>query len=272
MLRHDPQNSGWTVASPGLNPVTAPAQIHPGQRLEVQLTTSNPGNVPTQLSVGRLPEGAYFDPDSQTVFWKPTADQAFQTYTLSFLVTDGVRQNSRSVSIAVVPDAIYAADMETDPNWTLDDGWAWGEPTGQGSWNGDPNGGYTGTNVVGYALDGDYDNNLEVARYATLGPIDATGYRNLRLSFRRWLGVEAPYDDAHIQVSADGATWVDLWAAGWSHVSDTSWRLVEYAVPAAVGDEQGTLYFRWGLGPTDDSVTYPGWNIDDVQVTGDRIE
>jgi hypothetical protein len=272
MARHDPQNSGWTLASPELEPVAAPAEIQPGETLELQLSASNPGNTPTQLSVGRLPEGAYFDRDGQTVLWKPTADQAFQTYTFSFLVTDGVRQKSRSVSIAVVPDAIYAADMDSDPNWTLDEGWAWGEPTGEGSWHRDPNSGYTGANVVGYALDGDYENDLDAGRYATVGPIDATGYRDLRLSFRRWLGVEAPYDRAGVEVSNDGATWVDLWTAGRSHVSDTSWQLVEYAVPPDVGDDQPALYFRWGLGPTDESVTYPGWNIDDVQLTGDPIE
>ncbi len=50
--------------------------------------------------------------------------------------------------------------MDTDPNWTLDEGWAWGDPNGNGSWNGDPNTGHTGDNVLGYALDGDYADNL----------------------------------------------------------------------------------------------------------------
>jgi hypothetical protein len=47
---------------------------------------------------------------------------------------------------------------------------------------------------------------------------------------------------------------------------------VEYLVPASIGDDQPTLSFRWGIGPTDESVTYAGWNIDDVQVTGDTIQ
>ena len=25
---------------------------------------------------------------------------------------------------------------------------------------------------------------------------------------------------------------------------------------------------RWGMGPTDGSITYPGWNIDDVEIWG----
>ncbi len=270
MSRHDPQNSGWTAPLARLDPLTAPTEIKPGARLQVQLTATNPANLPLRWSVGNLPEGAYYNAQTHTVFWKPAADQVFGSYTVSFLVTDGIRQHSRSLSVAVVPNAIYSASMDTDPNWTLDPGWAWGTPAGKGSWNGDPNTGHTGKNVLGYALEGDYADNLAQTRYATTGPIDCRGYKNIRLSFWRWLGVEAPYDYACVQASNDGKTWTDLWTTGGSHISDDAWQFVEYAVPAAVAQGQATVYFRWGLGPTDDAVTYPGWNIDDVQVTGDK--
>ncbi len=272
MAGHDPQNSRWVSVGPTLDPVSAPAEIRPGQRLQVQLTASNPGNRTLRWCVGNLPEGAYYDAQSRTFFWKPTADQAFESYGFSFLVTDGIRQDSRSLSIAVVPNAVYYATMDTDPNWTLDEGWAWGTPAGKGSWNGDPNTAHTGKNVIGYALDGDYAGGLTTTRYATTGPMDCRGYRNIHLSFWRWLGVESPYDYVCVQVSNDGVNWVDLWASGRSHISDDTWQLVEYTVPSAVGDGQAALYFRWGLGPTDDSVVYPGWNIDDVQVTGDQVQ
>ena len=113
---------------------------------------------------------------------------------------------------------------------------------------------------------------MDTTRYATLGPINCEDYTDIRLSFRQWLGVESPYDKANIQVSNDGTNWVDIWTTGDSHISDTSWRLVEYMVPSDVADGQPAVYFRWGIGPTDESVTYPGWNIDDVQITGDRME
>jgi hypothetical protein len=159
--------------------------------------------------------------------------------------------------------------MDADPNWTLDEGWAWGVPAGNGSWAGDPNTGRTDDNVLGYALEGDYADGLGETRYATTGPIDCTGYQNIRLSFWRWLGVESPYDYACIQVSNDGATWTDIWTSGQSHISDSVWQFVEYAVPAGIADGQSTVYFRWGMGPTDDWVAAPGWNLDDVQVTGE---
>jgi len=271
MSRRDPQNSGWTLPAPLLNPIDVPAEIEPGQILEFSLTTTNPADRPIQLTVGNLPEGAYFEPDTQTVVWKPTADQAPNTYTFSFLVTDGIRQHSQSASVTVVQNAIYWADMDTDPNWLLDAGWAWGTPTGAGSWNGDPYSGYTGENVIGYELEGDYADNITEPHYATTGAINCDRHKNIRLSFRRWLGIESPYDYANVQVSNDGTNWVDLWTTGLSHVSDDAWQSVDYAVPSSVGDGQPTVYFRWGIGPTDDSVTYPGWNIDDVHVTGDPI-
>ena len=43
-------------------------------------------------------------------------------------------------------------------------------------------------------------------------------------------------------------------------------------MPDGLADDQPTVYFRWGLGSMDDGAAYLGWNIDDVQVTGDPIE
>ena len=272
MYRHDPQCSGWTVGGPQLGFIEAPDSVRPGEKIELTCSASNPTSLPLYYFVGNLPEGAYYDANSFTVYWKPAADQVFHTYSFSFMVTNGIRQSSRSVSITVVPEAIYYTDMSDDPNWILDEGWAWGSPTGNGSWNGDPNSAYTGQNVIGYNLEGDYANNMETPRYATLGPVNCVGYTNIRLSFRQWLGVEAPYDQANIQVSNDGTNWVDIWSAGNAHISDSSWRLVEYMVPSDVADDQCAVYFRWGIGPTDETVVYPGWNIDDVQVTGDCME
>lgn len=271
-VRHDPQNTGWTAPPLEMDAIAAPSRVSPGERLVLQPTVSGPPNPLLKYAVGGLPAGAFYDADTHTVTWKPTADQAFHTYSIHFGVTDGIRQDSRSVTIAVVPDALYYADMTEDPNWQLDEGWAWGKPTGQGSWNGDPNGAYTGDFVIGNNLTGNYDNNMDQPVYATTGAINCVGYRDIRLSFRRWLGIESPYDRATIEVSNDGVTWVTLWSAGDAHILDQHWHFEEYPVPPEVANDQPAVYFRWGLGPSDDTVVYPGWNIDDVMVTGDRIE
>ena len=270
-VRHDPQNTGWSAPPLEINAIEAPSQVSPGERLLIQPKISDSGTSSLQYTSGGLPEGAFYDDDTHTVIWKPTADQAFHTYDISFLVTDGIRQDSRKLSVTVTPGSIYHADMNTDPNWILDEGWAWGVPSGAGSWNGDPNTGHIGENVLGYEPEGDYQNLITEPHYATTGAIDCTGYRDIRLSFWRWLGLESPYDQASVQVSNDGVNWVDLWTSGHFHISDDTWQYVDYAMPTDVGDNQSTVFIRWGLGPTDESVTYPGWNIDDVQVIGQPI-
>ncbi len=85
------------------------------------------------------------------------------------------------------------------------------------------------------------------------------------------LGIETPYDQATIEVSSDGVQWTGLWSTGQAHLSDQTWQHVVYSVPDAVARDQASVYLRWGLGPTDDTVTYPGWNLDDVLVFGDPI-
>ena len=38
---------------------------------------------------------------------------------------------------------------------------------------------------------------------------------------------------------------------------------------SSVADNRPTVYLRWVMGTTDVSVTYCGWNIDDVEIWGD---
>ena len=272
-FRHDPQNSGWAVPAPKLDPISVPQSIRPGQKLDVQLATTQPAGLLSRVLVNKMPAGASYNPESLTVSWEPTIDQAFQRYTFSFTVTDGIRRHSRKATVEVVPDAIYSTSMDANPGWTLDAGWDWGTPVHRGIGpNNDPDAAHTGENVLGYALWGDYRNNVPATRYATTGAINCQGFSNIRLSFWRWLGVESPGDSACVQVSNDGVAWTDLWTAGDSAVLDDAWQFVQYVVPAGIADGQTAVYFRWGIGPTDSSGVNAGWNIDDVQVTGDRTQ
>jgi len=273
MSRHDAQMSGWALASPRLDPISVPAQASPGQRIETLLTASSPAGVSARLVASTLPEGAVYDSNNSMVSWEPTLSQAFRSYTFGFTLTDGIRQDSRTATVEVVPDAIYHTRMDVRPGWTLDAGWDWGQPVYRGvGVNHDPLGGHTDENVVGYALWGDYRSNVGTTNYATTQAIDCRGFRNIRLSFWRWLGIEAPGDQASVQVSSDGVTWTDLWVAGDAAVLDDKWQFVDYVVPADIGDNQTEVYFRWGIGPTDSSLNHAGWNIDDVQITGDPIQ
>ena len=164
---------------------------------------------------------------------------------------------------------LYSADMSVDPGWSLDAGetvrqWQWGVPTGNA---GDPTGGYTGDNVIGYNLGGDYADFIEATQYATTPAFDGTGAAGVTLSFQRWLGVEDnEWDHATIEVSVDGVNWVVVWSNGVQSIEDTSWTFQQVDI-SAVADGQDAVQVRWGMGPTDTSLTYCGWNIDDVVVT-----
>src|SRR3972149_8521856 len=53
----------------------------------------------------------------------------------------------------------YSAVLDTNPGWSVSGQWAFGQPTGQGGVahpNPDPSSGYTGSNVYGVNLNGDY--------------------------------------------------------------------------------------------------------------------
>ena len=166
------------------------------------------------------------------------------------------------------PNVAYDFPMDSDPGWTTQGAWAFGQPTGGGSHAGDPTSGRTGSNVYGYNLYGDYEDDLP-ATYLTTTALDCAGFFDVSLSFWRWLGVESNsnYDEATIEVSNDGSVWTVIWRATdlGVDVSDSAWMYQEFNI-ADIADNQSTVFIRWGMGPTDGNLTYPGWNIDDVRI------
>ncbi len=182
---------------------------------------------------------------------------------------DGGYSNVANISINVVlppPSPQYIFPLDEDPGWLREGQWAFGYPTGGGSHQGDPTGGFTGPNVFGYNLRGDYPNNLPEARYLTTAALDCSRFIHTELRFRRWLGVElAPADHATIEFSTNGVDWSILWQNGSASISDSTWQALTYDL-GAVADGRREFRLRWGLGPTDSGVTYPGWNLDDVEI------
>ncbi len=163
--------------------------------------------------------------------------------------------------------SFYSEDLSTNPGWTVEGDWAWGQPTGSGGEYGepDPTSGHTGPNVYGYNLSGDYPNSLS-EQHLTSAPIDCTGRHGVNVSFWRWLGVEEPaYDHAFVRVSNNGTDWVTVWSNGVT-IEDSSWTLHTYNI-SAVADNQPTVYLRWTMGSTDGGWRFCGWNIDDIELS-----
>jgi hypothetical protein len=164
-----------------------------------------------------------------------------------------------------VPIAIYSANMDTDPGWTLEPQWQYGTPTYS---SGGPTSGFTGTKIVAYNLGGNYANNLSV-KYATTPQINASGSTSLTLRFRRWLGLRN-IDSATIQASTNGVNWVAVWSSAGAGISDNGWQLVQYSLPGSVTGSS-SLRLRWGLssGGSGGRPADIGWNLDDVELLGD---
>ncbi|MFH1748733.1 MAG: M14 family zinc carboxypeptidase [Planctomycetota bacterium] len=163
---------------------------------------------------------------------------------------------------------LFQETMDSNPGWTLQTEWAFGQPTGGGGEYGgpDPTSGYTGDNVYGYNLYGDYANNLS-ERHLTTPAIDCSNATGVTLRFQRWLGVEQPaYDHAYVRVSNNGTNWTTIWENA-VEISDQDWTPQELDI-SAIADEQSTVYIRWTMGTTDGGWRYCGWNIDDVQLIG----
>lgn len=182
---------------------------------------------------------------------------------------DGGQSNTGTVSITVGgPQVIYDFLVDdTNPGWATTGQWAFGDPTGGGSHNFDPNSGFTGNNVYGYNLAGDYPNSL-ARQYLTTGPLDFSQATDVSLRFQKWLAIESStWDHASVEVSNDGVNWTVVWDHTGGSVSPTAWEQVTYDI-SSVADGQSAVRVRWVMGTTDSSVTYPGWNIDDIEFIG----
>ena len=196
-----------------------------------------------------LTEGVYFT----TIYFTNTTDHFGDT-------------TRRAILSVGEPTLRYEWTLDTDPNWSAVSEWAFGQPTGGGGQHGgpDPISGYTGNNVYGYNLNGDYPNNLP-EKHLTSTSIDCSGLSNVHLKFWRWLGVEQPnYDHAYVRASNDGENWTSVWENP-TEITDYSWTQINLNI-SEIANNQPTVYIRWTMGTTDGGWTYCGWNIDDIQI------
>ncbi|MCK4341092.1 MAG: hypothetical protein KAY37_05135 [Phycisphaerae bacterium] len=190
--------------------------------------------------------------------------------TLTFLnTTNYIGDTTRCAVLRIgTPQLAYSLTFDTDPGWVIEGQWAWGQPTGGGGQHGgpDPTSGYTGNNVYGYNLNGDYENGLS-EQDLTSTYFDCTTLSDVHLKFRRWLGVGEPdADHAFVKISGDGLNWMTIWE-NTAEVADTSWVFQEFDI-SGVADYQERVYLRWTMGATDSHWRYCGWNIDDVEIWG----
>ena len=188
------------------------------------------------------------------------------TYIKNFSITNTSTQNTQNfkVKLKKAYPAPIVFNLNTDPGWDKTGNWSFGKPAGL---NNNPSSGYTGQYVYGYNLNGAYENNMG-EEVLISHPIDCSNFRNITLSFYRWLGIEdSEYDQARVDVSTNGTTWTTIWKHSSDSFQETSWSLQTYNL-SSIADRQPLLLIRWVMGPTDYSISYSGWNIDDISISG----
>ena len=274
----------------------------PGETVNFTITVKNnldhdATNVQLELSCADNCAGVTINTgsvDLGTIMQGDTVDNNTQPFSVSFgaaiphwtdvqfdvnITADGPYSNASSFSVTVT-GADYSLehfwDMNADPGWTVTGGsgnnrFQFGTPGGSGGSTGepDPTTGYTGTNVYGYNLSGDYPNGMP-EELLTTTPFDCSELSDTVLEFYCWLGVEtSSYDHARIRVSNNGSTWTEIWANG-SSMSGGAWSLWSFDI-SEIADGQSAVQIQWSMGTTDSSVVYCGWNIDDVAISGWKL-
>ena len=197
-----------------------------------------------------------------------TLPEGLHTSSLYFInLTNHYGDTTLEVKLAVgEPTLRYSWYMDSNPNWDNEDQWVYGHPTGGGGQHGgpDPTAGYTGDNVLGYNLNGDYPNYLSETNLTSTA-IDCSNMYGITLKFWRWLGVEQPiYDHAYVRISTDCSNWYTLWENS-EEITDYAWTQMELNL-SDYADDQPEVYLRWVMGETDGGWTYCGWNIDDIEI------
>lgn len=162
-------------------------------------------------------------------------------------------------------EPIYCLDGDADLDaWTFEglaEGWSFEPPNGSSDW--DPPTPWDDDGVA-LTMPGRYPS--DIATRALSPVIDASGYADVRLHYRRWLAVEdATFDQAIISANDQ-----DLWSnldteAGNVHHVDEEWRF--HDVPLTDVLDDGLVQFDFRLF-SDGGLELGGWAVDGVCVVG----
>ncbi len=113
---------------------------------------------------------------------------------------------------------------------------------------------------------GDYNSSLGSTYWVTSPFFDCTNITGVQLRFWRWLGVESSsYDHAYLQ-AYDGSSWVTVFQNS-ATINENAWGEQFYDL-SQYADGNINFQIRFGIGTTDGSGNYCGWNIDDIELKG----
>ena len=165
---------------------------------------------------------------------------------------------------------LYCTSFESNPvaaGWSFSGpDWEWGESTGNAR---GPASAFSGTKVIGTVLAAEGIYSTDADSVAKSPVINTAGYSEVRLQYRRWLGVEdAQFDQARILANGEEA-----WANRDSNQGDNSdthhldqdWQF--HDVNLSDFTDEGEIQIEFLL-KSDAGLEFDGWNIDDFCIVG----
>lgn len=161
----------------------------------------------------------------------------------------------------------YEEAFDINPGWDISSYPTQGSPAGPyGDWAfGEPiigpDGAYTGQNVYGTNLGGNYDNQWTLCLTSPI--IDCTGVTEVALKFAQFYEIESNYDHARVRIRNDGGSWdtildVDGSSGGWI------WQELDISNWA---DNEPEVEIRFDV-RADNSINQSGHYIDDFWLCG----
>jgi hypothetical protein len=225
-------------------------------------------NSPPVTLIGTPAPGTFSGPGVTGNIFDPAAVGA-GTYTITYHhyhINTNLAQDT-------IGELVFFDDFHSDLGWTgYGTQWSRGPATTSSGCSGsqDPSIDHSPSsdnNIIGNVIGGCYPNSLTQTYWLTSPVINCSNEDSCYVEFYSMLGIESPsFDHAYISVF-DGTSWQQLWT-NTSSMDETSWTFKSFCVPQA--SHNPNFQVRFGIGVTDGSVTYKGWNIDDFQLKSSR--
>ncbi|MBN1183150.1 MAG: T9SS type A sorting domain-containing protein [Bacteroidales bacterium] len=189
----------------------------------------------------------------------------------------------------LIYNTVFFDDFEGTTEWILTGEFQKNKPLGLGgtipgnnqtTGNPDPDYAFSGDTVLGTDLTGlgaqlgNYELISDGVYRATIPVgLDLYYYRDVKLTFQRYLNIHKNARRAFIEVSNDSAqTWhiiFNSWTMG-GYFIDPTWLQKSYDI-SSYADGKRDVFIRFTLSDLIGSYATSGWNIDDVLITGDWV-
>ena len=242
--------------------------------LQITKSASTPIGQSSLLTVGSFPDGS-----NQKVIISVPEGEAIQSLDLNIeaatlttstafswedspdystgTVYDGMDVNGTALTI--LPQGIEWDFEGSQQGWTFGTGWLHGADTGLSAPK--VHGGSDGI----YTYNGNYPNSMSTTYWATSPSFDCSGCSGAwQLKYWKRLGVESSsYDHAYVAVTTPSGGWTTIYSS--STVNDNQFYQVTNTISSYI-NANPDFKVRFGIGTTDSSVTYTGWNVDDVVI------